>query len=105
MIEGIEFKNIPVEKIKIGEEEFKEKFDDLHKNMEQKVKQFGVKRPFIVTKVGENYVIYNSLNTFTAAKNAGLKEVPCKIITNKMMSYNIKKLNFYRRKYSLRECE
>ena len=68
MIKGIEFKNIPVEKIKIGDEEFKEKFDDLHKNMEQKIKQFGVKRLFNVTKVGETYVIYNSLNTFTAAK-------------------------------------
>lgn len=71
MIKGIEFKNIPVEKIKIG----------------------------------EYYMLYNCLNTFTIAKIIGLKEVPCKIITNKMMNYRIKQLNFSGRDHKLKEIE
>ncbi len=54
MIKDSEIKNIPVEKIKIGDKEFREKVDDLHKNMEQRIKLFGVKRPFNVTKIGED---------------------------------------------------
>ena len=50
-------------------------------------------------------MLYNCLNTFTIAKIIGLKEVPCKIITNKMMNYRIKQLNFYRRDHKLKEIE
>lgn len=105
MIKGIEFKNIPVEKIKIGDEEFKPKDSDLHKNWALKIKEFGIKKPFLVTKIGEYYMLYNCLNTFTIAKIIGLKEVPCKIITNKMMNYRIKQLNFSRRDHKLKEIE
>ena len=104
MIKG-ELKNIPVEKIKIGDNEFREKVDDMHKYKALKIKLFGVQRPFNVTKVGDNYVLYNCLNTFTAAKNAELKEVPCRIISNKMMNHLIKELNFYRRDHKLKEIE
>lgn len=103
MIKDKMIENISVEKIKIGDKEFKEKVDDMHKRMELEINLFGVKRPFIVTKVGEDYMIYNSLNTFTAAKNAGLKTVPCKVISNKMMNNRIKELNFYRRNHKLKE--
>lgn len=103
MIKDKMIENLSVEKIKIGDQEFKEKVDDMHKRMELEINLFGVKRPFIVTKVGEDYMIYNSLNTFTAAKNAGLKTVPCKIISNKMMNNRIKELNFYRRNHKLKE--
>ena len=103
MIKDSEIKNIPVEKIKIGDEEFREKVDNLHKNMEQRIKLFGVKIPFNVTKIGEDYVLYNCLNTFIAAKNAGLKTVPCKVISNKMMNLEIQHLNFYRREYAIKE--
>ena len=50
-------------------------------------------------------MLYNSLNTFTAAKKAELKEVPCKIVSNKMMNKRIKELNFYRRDHKLKEIE
>ena len=103
MIKGIEFKNIPVEKIKIGDEEFEFKHNEFMKRMEQEMKLYGVKRPFDVTKIGEDYVIYNSLNTFAAAKNAGLKTVPCKVISNKMMNLKIQHLNFYRREHAIKE--
>ena len=105
MIKGIEIKNIPVEKIKIVDEEFKPKDSDLHKNWALKIKEFGIKKPFLVTKIGKNYMLYNSLNTFTAAKKAELKEVPCKIVSNKMMNKRIKELNFYRRDHKLKEIE
>lgn len=67
------------------------------------MKLYGVKRPFDVTKIGEDYVIYNSLNTFSAAKNAGLKTVPCKVISNKIMNLKIQHLNFYRREHAIKE--
>lgn len=50
-------------------------------------------------------MLYNCLNTFTNAKIIGLKEVPCKIITNKMMNNRIKQLNFSRRDHKLKEIE
>ena len=38
-----------------------------------------------------------------AAKNAGLKTVPCKVISNKMMNLEIQHLNFYRREHAIKE--
>ena len=64
MIKGIEFKNIPVEKIKIGDEEFKPKDSDFYENWSLRIKEFGIKKPFLVTKIGEYYMLYNCLNTF-----------------------------------------
>ena len=103
MIKGIEIKNIPVEKIKIGDKEFKPKDREFYENWS--LKKDGIKKPFLVTKIGEYYMLYNCLNTFTIAKIIGLKDVPCKIITNKMMNYRIKQLNFSRRDHKLKEIE
>lgn len=105
MIKGIEFKNIPVEKIKIGDEEFKPKDGDFYENWSRRIKKDEIKKPFLVTKIGKNYMLYNRLNTFTTAKKAELKEVPCKIIPNKMMNYTIKQLNLYRRDHKIKEIE
>lgn len=105
MIKGIEIKNIPVEKIKIGDKEFKPKVREFYENWSLRIKKDGIKKPFFVTKIGEYYMLYNCLNTFTIAKIIGLKEVPCKIITNKMMNYRIKQLNFSRRDHKLKEIE
>lgn len=98
----IKIENIPVEKIIIGDEEFEVKNSNIMNSIKIELEKFGIKRPFFVTKVGENYMIYNSLNTFTAAKNIGIKEVPCKIISNKMMNNNIKELNFHRRGHEIK---
>lgn len=68
MIKGIEFKNIPVKKVKIWDEEFKPKDSDFYESWSLRIKKFGIKKPFLVTKIGKNYMLYNSLNTFTAAK-------------------------------------
>ena len=105
MRKGIELKNIPVEKIKIGDEEFKQKDSNFYENWSLRIEKDGIKKPFLVTKIGDNYMLYNCLNTFTIAKIIGLKEVPCKIITNKMMNYRIKQLNFSRRDHKLKEIE
>ena len=69
MIKGIEIKNIPVEKIKIGDEEFKPKDSDFYENWSLRIKKDGIKKPFLVTKIGEYYMLYNCLNKFTIAKN------------------------------------
>ena len=50
MIKGIEIKKIPVDKIKIGDEEFKPKDSDLHKNWALKIKEFGIKNHFLLLK-------------------------------------------------------
>lgn len=105
MIKGLEFKNIPVEKIKIGDEEFKPKDRGFYENWSLRIKKDGIKKPFLVTKRGEYYMLYNCLNKFTIAKIIGFKEVPCKIITNKMMNNRIKQLNFSRRDHMLKEIE
>ena len=98
----IKIEDIPVEKILIGDEEFVVKNSNIMNSIKIELEKFGIKRQFFVTKVGENYMIYNSLNTFTAAKNIGIKEVPCKIISNKMMNNNIKELNFHRRGHEIK---
>ena len=105
MIKDKDIKNIPVEKIKIGDEEFKPKDSDFYENWSLRIKKDGIKKPFLVTKIGEYYMLYNCLNKFTIAKIIGLKEVPCKIITNKMMNNRIKQLNFSRRDHKLKEIE
>lgn len=105
MIKDKDIKNIPVEKIKIGDEEFKPKDSDFYENWSLRIKKDGIKKPFLVTKIGEYYMLYNCLNTFTIAKIIGLKEVPCKIITNKMMNNRIKQLNFSRRDHKLKEIK
>lgn len=46
-------------------------------------------------------MLCNSLNTFIDAKKVELKEVPCKIVTNKIMNFRIKQLNFSRRNHKL----
>lgn len=89
----------------MGDEEFKPKDSDFYKNWSLRIKELGIKKPFLVTKIGKNYMLYNCLNTFTAAKNAELKEVPCKIVSNKMINYRIKQLNFSRRDYKLKEVK
>ena len=65
MIKGIEFKNIPVEKIKIGDEEFKPKDSDFYENWSLRIKRDGIKKPFLVTKIGEllhfNIIEYKNL--------------------------------------------
>ena len=78
---------------------------DFYENWSLRIKKDGIKKPFLVTKIGEDYMLYNCLNTFTIAKIIGLKEVPCKIITNKMMNNRIKQLNFSRRDHKLKEIE
>ena len=42
----VELKNIPVEKIKIGDEEYKIKHYDMIKYKELEIQKFGLKRPF-----------------------------------------------------------
>ena len=50
MIKGIEIKNIPVEKIKIGDEEFKPKDRDFYENWLQRIKRMELKSHFLLPK-------------------------------------------------------
>ena len=50
MIKGIEFKNISVEKIKIGDEEFKPKDSDFYENWSLRIKKMELKSHFLLLK-------------------------------------------------------
>ena len=65
----MKIENIPVEKIKIGDEFFEFKYNDIIKSKEMEIKLFGVRRPFIATKVGKDYVIYKQVDNKTEKKS------------------------------------
>lgn len=79
MNKNIEIKNIPVEKIKIGDEEFIPKDSDLHRSWALEIKKNGLKRPLLVTKVGQDYVLYNCLIHLLLQKMEDLKRCHVKL--------------------------
>ena len=91
---------IPVEKIKIISKDVRLLDDE-----RMKMKSFQVslqKReriiPFIVTKIGDDYILDNCFNRFTAMKLAGYKTLPCRVISERERERRIKfKRRFYTR--------
>lgn len=54
--------------------------------------------PFIVTKIGDDYILDNCFNRFTAMKNIGYKTLPCRLISERERERRIKfKRGFYSR--------
>ncbi len=90
---------IPVEKIIIGDENFEIKNKILLDKFKNKVQKEGIKRPFIVTKMSDKYVLYNGFYTFTAAKIVGYKTLPCIVINNVFMERKREYLEYYRRNF------
>ena len=54
-------------------------------------------RPFIVTKVGDEYVLDNCINSFRAIKLLGYKTVPCKVISEQERE---RKIEFRKKHYT-----
>ncbi len=88
---------IPVEKIKIISKDVRLLDDEMMKNYQLSLQKRERIIPFIVTKIGDDYILDNSLNRFTAMKLLGYKTLPCRIISERERERRIK---FKRRFYS-----
>lgn len=97
MIKGVELKNIPVEKIKIGDKKFKSTRHEILDNLEENIKKRELRGPFIVTRIGNELVTYTDFNRLIATKEMGKELVPYIIISNELMNKRINRLNRYRR--------
>lgn len=74
---------IPVEKIKISSKE-DIKISDVRLNYYQiSIQERGGIRPFIVTKIGDDYIFENYFIRFTAMKLLGYKTLPCGVISER----------------------
>ena len=74
---------IPVNKIKIIDIDFKEKSDDEIEWLKRYIQKRGYVLPMSVTKYKDKYILNNCFATFTAVKKLGYKTVPCRIISER----------------------
>lgn len=88
---------IPVEKIKISSKNVRLLDDEMMNNYQVSLQKRERIIPFIVTKIGDDYILDNCLNRFTAYKNLGYKTLPCRLISERERERRIK---FKRRVYT-----
>lgn len=89
---------IPVEKIKIISKDVRLLKDDMMKGYQKSLQQRERIIPFVVTKIGDDYILDNSFNRYTAMKNIGYKTLPCRLISERERERRIKfKRRFYTR--------
>ena len=74
---------IPVNKIKIIDIDFKEKSDDEIEWLKRYIQKRGYVLPMSVIKYKDKYILNNCFATFTAVKKLGYKTVPCRIISER----------------------
>ena len=87
---------IPVEKIKIISKDVRLLDDERMKNFQVSLQKRERIIPFIVTKIGDDYILDNCFNRFTAMKLAGYKTLPCRLISERERERRIKfKRRFY----------
>ncbi len=88
---------IPVEKIKIISKDVRLLDDEMMKNYQVSLQKRERIIPFIVTKIGDDYILDNCFNRFTAYKNLGYRTLPCRLISERERE---KRINFKRRFYT-----
>ena len=88
---------IPVEKIKISSKNVRLLDDEMMNNYQVSLQKRERIIPFIVTKIGDDYILDNCFNRFTAYKNLGYKTLPCRLISERERE---KRINFKRRIYT-----
>ena len=87
---------IPVEKIKIISKDVRLLDDERMKNFQVSFQKRERIIPFIVTRIGDDYILDNCFNRFTAMKLSGYKTLPCRIISERERERRIKfKRRFY----------
>lgn len=88
---------IPVEKIKMSCKDVRLIDDEMMNNYQVSLQKRERIIPFIVTKIGDDYILDNSFNRFTAMKLSGYKTLPCRVISERERERRIK---FKRRVYT-----
>lgn len=89
---------IPVEKIKISSKDVRLLDDEMMNNYQVSLQKRERIIPFIVTKIGDDYILDNCFNRFTAYKNLGYKTLPCRLISERERERRTKfKRRFYTR--------
>ena len=88
---------IPVENIKIISKDVRLLDDEMMNNYQVSLQKRERIIPFIVTKIGDDYILDNCFNRFTAYKNLGYKTLPCRLISERERERRIK---FKRRVYT-----
>ena len=89
---------IPVEKIKIISKDVRLLDDEMMKNYQVSLQERERIIPVIVTKIGDDYILDNSFNRFTAMKLSGYITLPCRVISECERERRIKfKRRFYTR--------
>lgn len=85
---------IPVEKIKMSGKDIKLIDGEMLKNYQILLQNRERIMPFVVTKIGEDYILDSSFNRFNAYKNLGYKTLPCRLISERERE---RRINFKRR--------
>ena len=89
---------IPVEKIKMSSKDVRLMDDEMMNNYQVSLQKRERIIPFIVTKIGDDYILDNCFNRFTAYKNLRYKTLPCRLISERERERRIKfKRRFYTR--------
>ncbi len=98
---------LPVEKIVPEENRFKSLDDELFEKLVESIKSYGILEPLIVSRGKEDglYVLIQGHQRYAAAKQLGLKEIPCKMIEDKDVVGARYDVNLYRRHLDEREIE
>lgn len=74
---------IPVNKIKIIDRDYRRKSDDEIEWLKRYIQKRGYIHPMLVTKRGDKYILNNYFGTFTAVKKLGYETVPCRVISER----------------------
>ncbi len=87
---------IPVEKIKMSGKDIKLIDGEMLKNYQLLLQKRERIMPFVVNKIGDDYILDSSFNRFNAYKNLGYKTLPCRLIRERERERRIKfKRRFY----------
>ena len=83
-------------KIKIISKDVRLLDDERMKNFQVSLQKRDRIIPFIVTKIGDDYILDNCFNRFSAMKLSGYKTLPCRVISERERERRIKfKRRFY----------
>ena len=87
---------MPVEKIKINSKDVRLIDDEMMKKYQLLLQKRERIMPFVVNKIGDDYILDSSFNRFNAYKNLGYKTLPCRLIRERERERRIKfKRRFY----------
>lgn len=97
MVHKIEFKLIPIEKIKLNNYNPNEMDEETYNHLKQEIQRVGFIEPINVRPEKDYYIVINGEHRFKVASDLKIKKIPC-IITNltekeaKLQTINLNKI-------------